>query len=87
MHVTLGELAPDGGDVGEPALAGAAIEPELDGERRIAEQRQLLGHVGAGGVGAGGAETSCHTCIMQKGCYVVPRTRAEIQAAGVSSTV
>ncbi len=68
MHVTLGELAPDGGDVGEPALAGAAIEPELDGERRIAEQRQLLGHVGAGGVGAGGAETSCHTRIMQKGC-------------------
>ncbi len=40
----------------------------------------------AGGTGAG-TERWGHARIMHKGCYVVPRTRAEIQAAGVSSTV
>jgi hypothetical protein len=59
----LGELTPDLGDVCQAPLTGATVEPELEGERRIAEQRQLLGSIGAGG-----AETSCHTRIMQRGC-------------------
>jgi hypothetical protein len=36
----------------------------------------------------GGIEEQCrcHTRIVPRGCYVVSRTRAESQAAGVSST-
>jgi hypothetical protein len=38
-----GELAAYGGNVGEAALAGALVEPELQGELGNSQQAELLG--------------------------------------------
>jgi hypothetical protein len=59
-----GELAADGRDVGEPALASALIEPELDGQFGDCQQRELLG---SGLVSL----TVCHSCIIANGCDTV----------------
>ena len=60
----LGELAADGGDVGEAALASALVEPELHGKLGHGQQAELLG---SGGVSV----TRCHSGIIAKGCDTV----------------
>ena len=59
-----GELAADSRDVGEPALASALIEPELEGQFGDRQQCELLG----GGLLS---LTRCHTGIIAKGCDTV----------------
>jgi hypothetical protein len=59
-----GELAADGRDVGEPALASALIEPELEGQLGDRQQSELLG----GGLLS---LTRCHSCIIANGCDTV----------------
>jgi len=59
-----GELAANGRDVGEAALAGALIEPELHGQLGHWKQGELLG---------GGVLwlTGGHSGIIAKGCDTV----------------
>ena len=59
-----GELAADGRNVGEPALASALIEPELEGQLGDRQQCELLG----GGLLS---LTRCHSGIIAKGCDTV----------------
>jgi hypothetical protein len=61
-----GELAANGRDVGEPALAGSLVEPKLDGQVGDCQQGELLG-------GGGGAFslTLGHSSIIAKGCDTV----------------
>ena len=59
-----GELAADGRDVGQPALAGALIEPELQRQFGDRQQGELLG----GGLLS---LTRCHSRIIAKGCDTV----------------
>jgi hypothetical protein len=58
------ELAADGSDVGETALAGALIEPELQRELGHREQAELL-RGGVSGLGGG------HSAIIARGCDTV----------------
>ena len=59
-----GELAADRRNVGEPALAGAPIEPELDGQLGVCQQAELLG-------GWVLSRTLGHSCIIANGCDTV----------------
>lgn len=61
-----GELAADGGDVGEPACASALVEAELQWQVGDREECELLG----GGLLS---LTSGHTGIIAKGCDTVGR--------------
>jgi hypothetical protein len=60
-----GQLATDGRNVSQPALAGALIEPKLGWQIGDCQQRELFG-------GGGGCRTCVHVCIIARGCYVVP---------------
>ena len=59
-----GELAADGRDVGETALASALIEPELKRQFGDRQQGELLG---CGLLSL----TRCHGRIIAKGCDTV----------------
>ena len=59
-----GELAADGGDVGETAFAGSLVEPELNRLLRDGQQRELLGF----GVVS---RTLGHSDIIARGCDTV----------------
>ncbi len=61
-----GELAADGRNVGEPALASALIEPELQRQLGHVQQRELLG---SGLLGL----TVRHSAIIARGCDTVVR--------------
>ncbi len=58
------QLEADGRNVGEPALASALIEPELDGQLGDSQQGELLG---SGVLGW----TRGHSDIIAKGCDTV----------------
>ena len=60
-----GELAADGRDVSEAALAGSLIEPELQWLLGDRQQRELLGAGFRGG-------TLGHSAIIARGCDTVP---------------
>ena len=59
-----GELAADGRNMGEPALASALVEPELKGKLGNRQQAELLGS-------GWGSLTRCHSGIIAKGCDTV----------------
>ncbi len=59
-----GELAADGRNVGEPALASALVEPELQRQFGDRQQRELLG---SGVLGL----TVRHSAIVAEGCDTV----------------
>jgi hypothetical protein len=59
-----GQLAANGRDVSEPSLAGALVEPELDGQLGDCQQGELLG---SGLLSL----TLRHSCIIAKGCDTV----------------
>jgi hypothetical protein len=61
-----GELAADGRDVGESALASSLVEPKLDGQVGDCQQGELLG--GGGGVFS---LTLGHSSIIAKRCDTV----------------
>ena len=61
-----GELAADGRNVGESALAGSLVEPKLDGQVGDCQQGELL----RGGGGAFSL-TLGHSSIIPKGCDTV----------------
>ena len=56
-----GQLAADGRNVGEPTLASALIEPELERQLGDRQQCELLG---GGLLGL----TVCHRAIIARGC-------------------
>jgi hypothetical protein len=58
------QLAADGRNVSQTALAGALIEPELGREIGDCQQRELFGS-------GGGCRTCVHVCIIARGCDTV----------------
>ena len=58
-----GQLAANGRNMGEPALASALVEPELEWQLGDGQQRELLG--------GGWSLTGCHSAIIARGCNEV----------------